>query len=92
MVRKKKRSYYWSPNGLFRHRKTRLRNALGRGDENYLEERQKKILRIIPNSLMGIAKITFSKSYLKSISDRDSLENTPTGLKTFPNNEETTKQ
>ena len=87
-----KKHYWWSPKQLFRHRKTRLRNALGRGDQIYLEERQKKILRIIPNSLMGKAKITFSKSYFKSISDRELLESHPTGLKTYPNNEESINQ
>ena len=55
------KNYKWSFKQLVDHRKYKLRGALKRRDDEYLKERQAKLNRVIPNSLLAQAKITFLK-------------------------------
>ena len=53
--------YKWSFQELVQHRTYKLRGALNRRDDEYLKERQAKLNRVIPNSLLAQARITFLK-------------------------------
>lgn len=53
--------YKWSFQELVKHRTYKLRGALNRRDDEYLKERQEKLNRVIPNSLLAQARITFLK-------------------------------
>jgi len=58
---KDKKFYLWSYQELLKHRISKISNAINRRDSNYLLERQIKLLRILPNSLIGNANISFDK-------------------------------
>ena len=67
MDKKPKKYYYWSNPQVLKHRKAKINNALNRRDDDYMKERQKKIYKLIPNSLMGKARIEFLEVYLLSL-------------------------
>ena len=83
---KTKRNHYWTDNQLKRHRKSKIINALERRDEEYMKERQKKISRLLPNSLFAEARIEFISDKPNNSSDMNTLNNQQEGLKKHPNN------
>jgi len=60
-MKEDKKYYLWSHQELLKHRISKISNAINRRDRDYLLERQNKLLRVFPNSLMGRANISFDK-------------------------------
>tara|TARA_B100000700_G_scaffold261440_1_gene297389 strand:- start:169 stop:444 length:276 start_codon:yes stop_codon:yes gene_type:complete len=59
MPKKSKRNHYWNLEDITKHRISKIINAIQRRDSDYMEERQKKLSRIIPNSFFAEARIEF---------------------------------
>ena len=59
MPKKSKRNHYWNLGDITKHRISKIINAIQRRDSDYMEERQKKLSRIIPNSFFAEARIEF---------------------------------
>ena len=59
MPKKLKRNHYWNLEDVTKHRISKIINAIQRRDSDYMEERQRKLSRIIPNSFFAEARIEF---------------------------------